>query len=75
MVKDNFNAIYRISGHLANGHLAIICGGEGHFANIHIVFILHVPIPSTYLEYLLRVVYISNKIVMEEIFLNSKIKW
>ena len=31
--------------------------------------------PSTYFEYLLLVVYIRSRIVMEEIFLNLKIKW
>ena len=30
---------------------------------------------NTYLEYLLYVVYIPSRIVMEEIFLNQKIKW
>ena len=33
-------------------------------------FLPWVGTPSTYLEYLLRVVYIPSKIVMEEIFLN-----
>ena len=30
---------------------------------------------STYLEYLLQVVYIPSRIIMEEIFMNYKIYW
>ena len=46
--------------------------------NAHQIYQVHIyqaqfhflPTPSTYLENLLRVIYISSRIVMEEIFLN-----
>jgi len=38
--------------------------------NLPIPFLPRVGTPSTYLEYLLQVVYIPSRIVMEEIFLN-----
>ena len=37
--------------------------------------LIRVATPRTYLEYLLWVVYIPSRIIMEEIFLDYKIKW